>query len=51
MFDLGIRKMRLLTNRPTRRVVAVGGYDLEVVEQVLLQQPAAEGDDLPATTH
>ena len=31
--DLGVRKMRLLTNQP-RRIAAVDGYDLEVVEQV-----------------
>jgi 3,4-dihydroxy 2-butanone 4-phosphate synthase/GTP cyclohydrolase II len=34
--DLGVRKMRLLTNQP-RRVVAVDGFELEVVEQVTLQ--------------
>jgi 3,4-dihydroxy 2-butanone 4-phosphate synthase/GTP cyclohydrolase II len=33
--DLGVRKMRVLTNRP-RRIAAVDGFDLEVVEQVLL---------------
>ncbi len=31
--DLGVRKMRLLTNQP-RHVVAVEAYELEVVEQV-----------------
>jgi 3,4-dihydroxy 2-butanone 4-phosphate synthase/GTP cyclohydrolase II len=31
--DLGVRKMRLLTNQP-RHVVAVSAYELEVVEQV-----------------
>ena len=34
--DLGVRKMRLLTNQP-RHVVAVGAYELEVVEQVPLR--------------
>jgi 3,4-dihydroxy 2-butanone 4-phosphate synthase/GTP cyclohydrolase II len=34
--DLGVRKMRLLTNQP-RRIAAVEGYELEVVEQVLLR--------------
>lgn len=31
--DLGIRKLRLLTNRPRKRV-AITGYDLEIVENV-----------------
>jgi 3,4-dihydroxy 2-butanone 4-phosphate synthase/GTP cyclohydrolase II len=34
--DLGVRKMRLLTNQP-RHVVAVEAYELEVVEQVPLR--------------
>ena len=33
--DLGIRKMRLLTNRP-QRIVGLEGFDLEVVETVPL---------------
>jgi 3,4-dihydroxy 2-butanone 4-phosphate synthase/GTP cyclohydrolase II len=41
LMDLGIRKMRLLTNRP-RRIPAVDGFDLEVVEQVTLNDLAAE---------
>jgi len=49
--DLGIKKMRLLTNRPSR-VVAANAYGLEVVEQVLLRQPAAEpADNDSLTTH
>jgi 3,4-dihydroxy 2-butanone 4-phosphate synthase/GTP cyclohydrolase II len=45
---LGVRKMRLLTNQP-RRIAAVEGYDLEVVEQVLLRpQPDLQpGTDSP----
>jgi 3,4-dihydroxy 2-butanone 4-phosphate synthase/GTP cyclohydrolase II len=35
--DLGVRKMKLLTNQP-RRIAAVDGYELEVVEQVLLRE-------------
>ncbi|MBT8232790.1 MAG: bifunctional 3,4-dihydroxy-2-butanone-4-phosphate synthase/GTP cyclohydrolase II, partial [Saprospiraceae bacterium] len=31
--DLGVRKLRLLTNRPRKRV-ALFGYDLEIVENV-----------------
>ena len=35
LMDLGVRKMRLLTNQP--RKVATAGYELEVVEEVLLR--------------
>ncbi|HEY8431303.1 MAG TPA: 3,4-dihydroxy-2-butanone-4-phosphate synthase, partial [Sandaracinaceae bacterium] len=34
--DLGLRRIRLLTNRP-RRIAGLEGYGLEVVEQVLVQ--------------
>jgi 3,4-dihydroxy 2-butanone 4-phosphate synthase/GTP cyclohydrolase II len=34
--DLGVRKMRLLTNH-ARKVVAAGAYELEVVEQVMIR--------------
>jgi 3,4-dihydroxy 2-butanone 4-phosphate synthase / GTP cyclohydrolase II len=48
--DLGLRKLRLLTSRPSR-VVAVDGFELEVVEQVLLRAPE-ENEPAPArTTH
>ena len=43
--DLGIRKMRLMTNRP-RRIVGLEGFDLEVVETVPLST-----DREPATVH
>lgn len=33
LLDLGIRRMRLLTNNP-QKIVALGGYGLEVVERV-----------------
>ncbi|HUZ89350.1 MAG TPA: bifunctional 3,4-dihydroxy-2-butanone-4-phosphate synthase/GTP cyclohydrolase II [Candidatus Acidoferrales bacterium] len=36
LFDLGVRKMRLLTNNP-RKLIALESYGLEVVEQVPLQ--------------
>jgi 3,4-dihydroxy 2-butanone 4-phosphate synthase/GTP cyclohydrolase II len=36
--DLGVRKMRVLTNTP-RRIVAVDAYELEVVEEVALREP------------
>jgi 3,4-dihydroxy 2-butanone 4-phosphate synthase/GTP cyclohydrolase II len=37
--DLGIRKLRLLTNNP-RKIAGLQGYDLEVVDRVPLQMPA-----------
>jgi len=41
LLDLGVRKMRLLTNNP-RKIVALEGYSLEVVERVPLKIPACE---------
>jgi 3,4-dihydroxy 2-butanone 4-phosphate synthase/GTP cyclohydrolase II len=40
--DLGIHKIRLLTNTPTH-VPALQGFSLEIVEQVPLAVPAARG--------
>jgi GTP cyclohydrolase II len=40
--------MRLLTNRPSR-IAGVDGFDLEVVEQVLLRSSADHSID--ATVH
>ena len=48
--DLGLRKLRILTSRPSR-VVALDGFELEVVEQVLLHQPQESESAQPATTH
>jgi len=42
--DLGVRKMRLLTNQP-RRIVAVDAYDLEVVEQVAIRGGGARSQE------
>jgi 3,4-dihydroxy 2-butanone 4-phosphate synthase / GTP cyclohydrolase II len=39
--DLGIRKMKLLTNNP-RKIKGIKGYDLEVVETVPLQMEIQE---------
>ena len=33
LYDLGVRKMRLLTNNP-KKIVGLGGYGIQVVEQV-----------------
>ncbi len=41
LLDLGVRKMRLITNNP-RKIVALEGYGLEVVERVPLKVPACE---------
>ena len=48
--DLGLRKLRVLTSRPTR-VVAVDGFELEIVEQVLLHQPVEHDAAAARTTH
>lgn len=37
LVDLGIRKMRLMTNNPTK-IVGLEGYGLEVIERVPLEQ-------------
>lgn len=39
LYDLGVRKMRLLTNNP-KKVVGLSGYGLEVVERIPLQVKA-----------
>lgn len=41
LVDLGVRKIRLLTNNP-RKIVGLGGYGLEVVERVAIQMAAVE---------
>jgi len=39
--DLGVRRMRLMTNNPAK-YVAMGGYGLEIVERVPLEVPPTE---------
>jgi 3,4-dihydroxy 2-butanone 4-phosphate synthase/GTP cyclohydrolase II len=39
--DLGVRKMRLMTNNP-KKVVGLHGYGLEIVERVPLEAEAHE---------
>jgi 3,4-dihydroxy 2-butanone 4-phosphate synthase/GTP cyclohydrolase II len=41
LYDLGVRRMRLLTNNP-RKVAGLDGYGLEVTERVSLVVPARE---------
>lgn len=42
--ELGIKKMRLLTNNP-RKITGLKGYDLEVVERVPIQMPANKDNE------
>ncbi|SET03988.1 3,4-dihydroxy 2-butanone 4-phosphate synthase / GTP cyclohydrolase II [Salinibacillus kushneri] len=42
--DLGLRKMRLLTNNP-RKITGLKGYGLEVVERVPIQLPARKENE------
>lgn len=42
--DLGINKMKLLTNNP-RKIAGLKGYDLEVTERVALQMPHNESNE------
>ncbi len=46
--DLGLRRIRILTNRP-RRIAGLDGYGLEVVEQLTLREE--DDSDRPRTTH
>ena len=39
LVDLGVRKIRLLTNNP-RKVVGLEGHDLEIVEQLPIRSTA-----------
>jgi 3,4-dihydroxy 2-butanone 4-phosphate synthase / GTP cyclohydrolase II len=39
LYDLGVRRMRLLTNNP-RKLIGIEGYGLEVVEQVPIKVPS-----------
>ena len=41
LVDLGVRKMRLLTNNP-KKMVGLEGYGLSIVEQIQIEVPANE---------
>jgi 3,4-dihydroxy 2-butanone 4-phosphate synthase/GTP cyclohydrolase II len=41
--DLGVGKMRLLTNNP-KKIVGLEGYGLEVVERVPIEMPPSRGN-------
>jgi 3,4-dihydroxy 2-butanone 4-phosphate synthase/GTP cyclohydrolase II len=42
--DLGVRKMRLMTNNPTKRV-GLAGYGLEIVDRVPIEMPPGEHNE------
>ena len=42
--DLGIRRLRLLTNNPRKRI-GLGGYGLELTEQTPIELPSTVADD------
>ncbi|MGO1060799.1 bifunctional 3,4-dihydroxy-2-butanone-4-phosphate synthase/GTP cyclohydrolase II [Planococcus sp. FY231025] len=42
--DLGIRKMKLLTNNP-RKIAGIGGYGLEVVERLQIEMPTTKDNE------
>jgi 3,4-dihydroxy 2-butanone 4-phosphate synthase/GTP cyclohydrolase II len=39
LFELGVRKIRLMTNNP-KKIIGLGGYGIEVVERVPIEIPA-----------
>jgi 3,4-dihydroxy 2-butanone 4-phosphate synthase/GTP cyclohydrolase II len=49
LIDLGLRRIRVLTNHP-RKVVALDGYGLEIVDQVPLNVAAAQHSQRPTET-
>src|SRR5277367_1398678 len=49
LIDLGLRRIRVLTNHP-RKVVALDGYGLEIVDQVPLNIAAAQHSHRPTET-
>ena len=47
--DLGVKKIRLMTNNP-RKIVGLEGYGIEIVERVPIQvQPRKENEKYLAT--
>ncbi len=44
LHDLGVRKMRLLTNNP-KKLAGLKGYGLEIVEQVPIQMPSQKHNE------
>jgi 3,4-dihydroxy 2-butanone 4-phosphate synthase/GTP cyclohydrolase II len=48
--DLGIQKIRLMTNNP-KKIIGLNGYGMEIVERVPLQIPARKDTFLKEDTH
>jgi 3,4-dihydroxy 2-butanone 4-phosphate synthase/GTP cyclohydrolase II len=47
IYDLGVRKIRLMTNNP-RKVIGLEGHKLQIIEQVPVKsQPEARKRPLP----
>ncbi|MCP4728043.1 MAG: bifunctional 3,4-dihydroxy-2-butanone-4-phosphate synthase/GTP cyclohydrolase II, partial [bacterium] len=44
LYDLGVRKMKLLTNNP-KKLVGLQGYGMEVVERLRIEIPPNEVDE------
>lgn len=44
LFDLGVRKIRLLTNNP-KKIVGLSGYGLEIVERVQIQMTTKQANE------
>lgn len=44
LYDLGIRKIRLLTNNP-KKIVGLSGYGLEIVERVHIQMETKQANE------
>jgi 3,4-dihydroxy 2-butanone 4-phosphate synthase/GTP cyclohydrolase II len=47
--ELGIRKIRLMTNNP-KKIIGLEGYGMEIVERVAIQMPACETNKKYLTT-
>ncbi|MEN8149793.1 MAG: bifunctional 3,4-dihydroxy-2-butanone-4-phosphate synthase/GTP cyclohydrolase II [Planctomycetota bacterium] len=51
LYDLGVRKMKLLTNNPTKRV-GLAGFGLEIVERIAIEiPPTPENEGYLRTKH
>lgn len=42
--DIGVRKMKLLTNNP-RKIAGIGGYGLEIVERLAIEMPTKKENE------
>jgi len=44
LLDLGVRKIRLLTNNP-KKVIGLKGYGLEIIERVPIEMPTNKNNE------